>query len=74
MLSAVIPALGGIGSTEFVFIMMFSVVVNPALAGSAALLYRFGTFIFLFLVGIFVAIPQRKKHKPLFVKEEIRKY
>ena len=74
MLSAVIPALGGIGSTEFVFIMMFSVVVNPALAGSAALLYRFGTFIFLFLVGIPVAIPQRKKHKPLFIKEEIRKY
>ena len=74
MIAAVIPALGGIGSTEFVFIKMFSVVVAPALAGSAALLYRFGSFVFLFLIGTPVAIYQRKKHKPLFIKEEIRKY
>ncbi|MBQ7507469.1 MAG: flippase-like domain-containing protein [Lachnospiraceae bacterium] len=74
IISAVIPALGGIGSTDFAFIMLFSVIVQPGVAGSVAILYRFATFVFLFVVGIFVAIPQRRKHKPLFVKEEIRKY
>lgn len=73
MLAAIIPSPAGVGATEYMFITLFSVIVEPGTAGSVAILYRFATFVFLFLVGIFVAIPQRKKHKPFFVKEEIRR-
>lgn len=51
MLAAVIPAPAGIGSTEFVFTSLFSKIVGTGMAGSASLLYRFGTFVFPFAVG-----------------------
>lgn len=59
MLAAVVPAPGGIGSTELVFTSLFSRIVGTGFAGSAALLYRFGTFIFPFIVGAFVVVGRR---------------
>ena len=59
MLAAVIPSPAGIGSTEFVFTALFSGIVGTGLAGSASLLYRFGTFVFPFLVGAVVVIIRR---------------
>lgn len=59
MLAAVLPAPGGIGSTELVFTSLFSSIVGTGLAGSAALLYRFGTFIFPFMLGALVVLARR---------------
>ena len=59
MLAAVIPAPGGIGSTELVFTSLSAGIVGTGLAGSAALLYRFATFIFPFLLGFFIVIARR---------------
>lgn len=59
MLAAVLPAPAGIGSTEFVFTSLFSTVVETEVAGSASLLYRFGTFVFPFLVGAVIVIWRR---------------
>ena len=59
MLAAVIPAPAGIGSTEFVFTGLFSGIVGTGVAGSASLLYRFATFVFPFLIGVFVVIGRR---------------
>ncbi len=64
MLAAVIPAPAGIGSTEFVFTLLFSVLIGTGLAGSTSLLYRFATFVFPFLIGAVAALNhQRKKRK-----------
>lgn len=63
MLAAVLPAPAGIGSTEFVFTMLFSGITGTGLAGSAALLYRFGTFVFPFLVGAAVVVARRIRFK-----------
>lgn len=63
MLAAVLPAPGGIGSTELVFTSLFSGIVGTGLAGTAALLYRFGTFIFPFILGAVVVIGRRVKRK-----------
>ena len=56
MLAAVIPSPAGIGSTEFVFLSLFSGIVGTGLAGSASLLYRFGTFVFPFLIGAIIVL------------------
>ncbi|MCI5712116.1 MAG: YbhN family protein [Roseburia sp.] len=64
MLAAVIPAPAGIGSTEFVFTMLFAVMIGTGLAGSTSLLYRFATFVVPFLIGAVVAINhQRRKRR-----------
>lgn len=61
MLAAVIPAPAGIGSTEWVFTALFSEIVGAGMAGMASLLYRFGTFVFPFMVGAVVVIIRRVK-------------
>lgn len=63
MLAAVIPAPAGIGSTELVFASLFSEIVGAAPAGMASLLYRFGTFVFPFLVGAVIVIIRRIKSR-----------
>lgn len=63
MLAAVVPTPGGIGSTEFVFTMLFAGIVGSGLAGSASLLYRFGTFVFPFVVGAFIVLGRNVKAK-----------
>lgn len=62
-LSAVIPMPGGVGSTELLFTSLYSAMIDTGLAGSAALLYRFGTFIVPFLIGAVVVIA-RKVRRP----------
>lgn len=63
MLAAVMPAPAGIGTTEFVFTSLFSDIVGMGSAGSAALLYRFGTFVFPFLVGAVIVAAMRIHRK-----------
>lgn len=71
MLAAVLPAPAGIGSTEFVFISLFSGIVGKGLAGSASLLYRFGTFVFPFLIGAVVVVARRiRARRVSFIHEE----
>lgn len=67
MLAAVIPAPGGIGSTELVFTSLFAAIVGTGLAGSSALLYRFGTFIFPFMLGAIIVIERKLRgHKDAY--------
>ena len=56
MLAAVIPMPGGIGSSELVMTAIYSGLVGSAAAGAMALLYRFATFMFPFIIGAFPAI------------------
>ena len=56
MLAAVIPMPGGIGSSELVMTAIYSGLVGAAAAGAMALLYRFATFMFPFIIGAFIAI------------------
>ena len=65
MLAAVIPSPAGIGSTEFVFTTLFAGIVGTGMAGSASLLYRFGTFVFPFLVGTVVVIVRYIRRKKM---------
>lgn len=44
MLAGIIPAPGGLGSTEGVFILLFSRIAGGIEAASAMLLYRFATY------------------------------
>ena len=55
MLAAVIPAPAGIGSSEFVFIMLLTGIIGTGAAGSVTLLYRFATFVVPFLIGGVIA-------------------
>lgn len=59
MLAAVLPSPAGIGSTEFVFAMLFEVLVGTGAAGSASLLYRFSTFVLPFVIGAVIVIARR---------------
>ena len=59
MLAAVIP------STEFVFTTLFAGIVGTGMAGSASLLYRFGTFVFPFLVGTVVVLIRHFRRKKI---------
>lgn len=63
MLAAVIPAPAGIGSSEFVLTMLFSVIVGTGEAGSVSLLYRFATFVLPFAIGAVVVLLRKKVHK-----------
>lgn len=56
MLAAVIPMPGGIGSSELVMTAIYSGLVGSAAAGAMALLYRFATFMFPFIIGAFTVI------------------
>ena len=58
-LATVIPSPAGIGSSEFVLISLYAVLLGGGRAGSVALLYRFATFVFPFAAGIPVALHQR---------------
>lgn len=71
MLAAVIPSPAGIGSTELVLTSLFAGILGTGLAGSASLLYRFGTFVFPFLVGAVIVLARRVRARRLaFVKQE----
>lgn len=59
MLAAVVPAPAGIGSTEFIFTMLFATIAGTEAAGAASILYRFATFVFPFLVGAVIIVVRR---------------
>jgi uncharacterized membrane protein YbhN (UPF0104 family) len=63
MLAAVIPAPAGIGSTEFVFTSLFASAVGSGAAISAALLYRFATFVVPFLAGGVIVIMRQLSNR-----------
>jgi hypothetical protein len=65
MLAAVIPTPAGIGSTEFVFTSLYTDAVGSELAISAALLYRFATFVFPFLVGAVIVIVRAVRRREI---------
>ena len=63
MLAAVLPSPAGIGSTEFVFTMLFAAVTTTGAAGSASLLYRFATFVLPFAIGAVIVILRRRRKR-----------
>ena len=56
MLAGVIPALGGLGTTEGLFILFFSGLTDSVTAASSMLLYRFATYMLPCLAGAVCAI------------------
>ncbi|MGM0124142.1 glycosyltransferase 2 family protein [Enterococcus sp. AZ194] len=68
ILSGVVPTPGGIGSFEFVYLLLLRPIVGTVDAISSVLLYRFGTFVLPFLFGfVYVLVEKRKK-----IQEEIQ--
>lgn len=64
ILSGVIPTPAGIGSFEFVYMLLFRPVVGTVLAISSLLLYRFASYIFPFICGmIYEGMKKRKQLK-----------
>ncbi|MBL1229447.1 flippase-like domain-containing protein [Enterococcus sp. BWB1-3] len=74
VLAGVIPTPAGIGSFEFVYLLLFKPLVGTVDAVSSLLLYRFGSFVLPFLIGmVYVMIEKRKEIKKEIVavrKEE----
>lgn len=70
MLAAVIPSPAGIGSSEFVLAALFAVLVGTGAAGSAALLYRFATFVVPFLMGGIVVLVYKRIDRRLAAREQ----
>lgn len=68
MLAAVVPAPAGIGSTEFIFTMLFTAIAGTKMAGAASILYRFATFVFPFCVGAVIVVAQRVRAKKTELK------
>ena len=61
ILSGVIPTPAGIGPFEFVYLLLFKPLVGNVDAVASVLLYRFGSFVLPFLIGlVYVAIEKRK--------------
>lgn len=60
VLSGVLPTPAGIGSFEFVYLLLFRPVVGTVDAVSSLLLYRFGSFILPFIYGFFYVIAERR--------------
>lgn len=60
VLSGVLPTPAGIGSFEFVYLLLFRPVVGTVDAVSSLLLYRFGSFILPFIYGFFYVITERR--------------
>lgn len=68
VVGGVIPSPAGIGSFDFIFVLLFSPLVGRVDAASGLLLYRFGTYVIPVLLGMFFVA--RNKEQEL--KEEIQ--
>lgn len=76
VLSGVIPTPAGIGSFEFVYLLLFRPVVGTVDAVSSLLLYRFSSFILPFIYGFFYVMVEKRKilyQEIQEVKQEKRK-
>lgn len=70
MLAAVIPSPAGIGSTEFIFTLLFGMIAGTSEAGASSLLYRFATFVVPFGIGAVVILLRRIRKKKELRKKE----
>lgn len=62
ILSGVFPTPAGIGPFEFVYLLLFKPLVGNVDAISSVLLYRFGSFVLPFLIGmVYVLVEKRKE-------------
>jgi len=61
VLSGVIPAPAGIGSFEFVYMLLFKPLVGTVDAVSSMLLYRFSSYVLPFILGFFYVLHDRKQ-------------
>lgn len=74
VLAGVIPTPAGMGSLEFVYILMFSQIIGTVDAASSVLLYRFATYVLPFLIGgVYVFVQKRRKIKEEFVEVQKEK-
>ena len=60
LLAGIIPTPGGMASIEFVYVLLFSIIINAVQATSAMLIYRFASFIIPFLIGCVYSILKLK--------------
>lgn len=67
VLSGVLPTPAGIGSFEFVYLLLFKPLVGTVDAVSSLLLYRFSSFILPFIYGLLYVLADRRK----VIKQEI---
>lgn len=61
ILSGVFPTPAGIGPFEFVYLMLFRPLVGTVDAISSLLLYRFGSFVLPFLIGMFFVLVEKRR-------------
>lgn len=62
-LAGVIPTPAGIGSTEFVYLLLYGPVTGTAAAASSMLLYRFATYLFPVLPGGIIILIRKRNDK-----------
>lgn len=62
-LAGVIPAPGGVGAVEFVFVLLFTPLTGNVEAASGMLIYRFSTYVFPFMLGSFAALRNSRLFK-----------
>ncbi|GAA2905478.1 lysylphosphatidylglycerol synthase transmembrane domain-containing protein [Enterococcus pseudoavium] len=74
ILGGVLPAPGGIGGFEFVYVLLFRNIVGKVDAVSSLLLYRYATYLLPFLIGmIYVLISKQRQinHEIKEAKKEV---
>lgn len=62
-LAGVIPTPAGIGSTEFVYLLLYEPVTGTVAAASSMLLYRFSTYLFPVLPGGIIILIRKRNDK-----------
>jgi uncharacterized membrane protein YbhN (UPF0104 family) len=69
VLSGVLPTPSGIGSFEFVYMLLFRPVVGTVDSASSLLLYRFSTFVLPFVYGFFYVLGEKRKEIQMNISE-----
>lgn len=69
VLAGVIPSPGGIGSFEFIYVILFRQLVGKVDAASSLLLYRYSTYLLPFLVGMLYVLVTKQKQINSELKE-----
>lgn len=69
ILAGVIPSPAGIGSFEFVYLLLFKPLVGTVDAVSSMLLYRFATYILPFLMGFVYVLMEKRRMIRVEIKE-----
>ncbi|MGX7162757.1 lysylphosphatidylglycerol synthase transmembrane domain-containing protein [Enterococcus massiliensis] len=69
ILAGVIPSPAGIGSFEFVYLLLFRPLVGTVDAVSSMLLYRFASYIWPFLIGFVYILAEKRKVIRTEIKE-----